>query len=508
MLAMAQIQYIKHMRDMEDKKISEIARTVNVNWRTAKKYADREDWNIPGEKRRTKRRPVMGPFEEIIDAWLLEDRLLPKKQRHTAKRIYDRLVVEHGFVGGERTVREYVARRKQELKVQKQERYAKLEHPGGEAQADFATIKVIKAGKFVEIECLTLSFPYSNAGFAYAVPAKNAECLLEALKRLFEHIGGAPQKIWFDNLPAAVRKVLTGGDRQLTEIFTRFCLHYRFEAVFCNTGRGNEKGSVESKVGFMRRNWFVPVPGFKSWEQVNAQTWQRAIEDMYRPHYEKHSQIAELWDEEKAKLLPLPRVPFEVVRLETATVDKYGRIRFDLASHLLPWANPGEVVLLKVYWDRIEILNQGLELLGTCGRPYSTRETPIDWVAHLELFRWKPRALAYSSLINHLPEALKEFFLSREGDSRGRRIELVRQLLRSGHTIQEIADAVAAAAEEGVQDDTGAVYHLLYRLTHGHIPEGIPDRYTPATVAGYKPDVSVYDRLTGRGGDPAGPRVT
>ncbi|HIE12988.1 MAG TPA: IS21 family transposase, partial [Desulfotomaculum sp.] len=423
MLAMAQIQYIKHMRDKEDRMISEIARTVNVDWRTAKKYADREDWNLLQGKRRTKKRPVMGPVEEIIDTWLLEDRLLPKKQRHTAKKIYDRLTAEHGFLGGERTVREYVALRKRELKVQEQERYAKLEHPGGEAQADFAAIRVIEAGKFKEIKCLILSFPYSNAGFPYAVPAENAECLLEALRRLFERIGGVPPKVWFDNLPPAVRKLLTGGDRQLTETFQRFCLHYRFEPVFCNTGRGNEKGNVENKVGFTRRNWFVPVPGFAGWEQINADLWQRAEEDMHRPHYEKHCQIAELWVEEKAKLLPLPGVPFEVVRVETATVDKYARIRFDGDHYDLPRGNPGEVVLLKVYWDRIEILNGSLQLLSICGRPYSAKEALIDWVAHLELFRRKPRALAYSSLVNHLPAALKEYFLSREGSLRRQRIE-------------------------------------------------------------------------------------
>ncbi|MBT9159592.1 MAG: hypothetical protein DDT26_00851 [Dehalococcoidia bacterium] len=140
------------------------------------------------KQQRCKKRPIIGPFEEIVDTWLLEDSLSPKKQRHTARRIYDRLVSEHEFSGGERTVREYVARRKHELWVQEQERYAKLEHPGGEAQADFKTVKVVENGQLKEIKCLVLSFPFSNAGFPYAVPAENAECFLEALKCLFERM--------------------------------------------------------------------------------------------------------------------------------------------------------------------------------------------------------------------------------------------------------------------------------------------------------------------------------
>ncbi|MFW0858707.1 MAG: IS21 family transposase [Dehalococcoidia bacterium] len=456
------------------------------------------------KQQRCKKRPIIGPFEEIVDTWLLEDSLSPKKQRHTARRIYDRLVSEHEFSGGERTVREYVARRKHELWVQEQERYAKLEHPGGEAQADFKTVKVVENGQLKEIKCLVLSFPFSNAGFPYAVPAENAECFLEALKCLFEYIGAVPKKIWLDNLSVAVTKVFTGGDRKLTEIFERFCLHYRFEATFCNVGCGNEKGHVENKVGFIRRNWFVPPPRFEDWEQLNTELLQRAETDMHRTHYEKDRGIAELWAEERAKFLTLPGVPFEVVRLITATVDKYTRVRFEDRPYDVPRARPGERVLLKVYWDRVEILNRELQPLGTLRRPYSAKETPIDWVSHLDIYRRKPRALEYSSYIQHLPPAVKEFFLNREGAARRQRIELVSELLQSEYTIEQIATAVAAATKDGIEYDAGGIRHLLYRQTHRYIPETISDDYTPACILNYAPDMRVYDQLIRNGGGPGG----
>jgi transposase len=447
----------------------------------------------------------MGPFQEIVDTWLLESMQEPRKYRHTAKRIYDRLVAEHSFTGSERAVREYVAQRKRVLRVEKEERFAKLEHPGGEAQADFATVKIVDDGKIREIRCLVLSFPFSNAGFPFAVPSENAECFLEALKRLFEHIGAVPRRIWLDNLPAAVAKVLQGGDRKLTGVFARFCLHYRFEPVFCNTGCGNEKGHVENKVGFTRRNWFVPYPVFRDWEQLNAELLQKAEADLERRHYEKGQDIAQLWAAERAELLALPGVPFEVVRISAATVDKYARIRFADHTYDVPRAYPGERLILKVYWDRLEILSEDLKLLGEHGRPYSAQETHIDWLSHLDLYRRKPRALAYSSYLDYLPQDLQDYFLNREGSLRRQRIELVIELLKSGYTILEIATAIAIAAQKGIEHDAGGVRHLLYRQTHRHLPETLPDTYTPAAVVNYAPDISVYDRLT-RGGGSGGLR--
>lgn len=144
-------KHIRNMRNLKGCSITEIARRMRINWRTAKKYADEEDFNTK-IKRPHKKRPALDPYTDIIDAWLIEDFNKPKKQRHTAKRIYDRLVAEYGFKGSERSVRAYVAKRKKELKLEGQEAYHRLEHPGGEAQ----------------VRLLVMSFPYINAAYAYA----------------------------------------------------------------------------------------------------------------------------------------------------------------------------------------------------------------------------------------------------------------------------------------------------------------------------------------------------
>src|SRR5579875_1689261 len=132
MLTVPQQQYIRHLREVEGCGIQEIATRVGVNWRTAKKYADRDDWNVPVQRQRAPH-PVLGPYLEIIDTWLLDDERLPRKQRHTARRIFHRLQKEFGFRGGERTVSEYVAKRRKQLALERAEHYERLEHPGGEA---------------------------------------------------------------------------------------------------------------------------------------------------------------------------------------------------------------------------------------------------------------------------------------------------------------------------------------------------------------------------------------
>ncbi|TRM13212.1 transposase [Lentibacillus cibarius] len=131
---------------------------------------------------------------------------------------------------------------------------------GGEAQIDFGTTDIIYEEAWLQVKYLVMSFPYSNAAFLVVFPREDLTCFLEGLKLLFKQAGGVPRKLWFDNLSAAVVKIKEHGKRKLTEMFQRFQLHYRFEAVFCNPRSGHEKGNVENKVGTSRRNWFIPIP--------------------------------------------------------------------------------------------------------------------------------------------------------------------------------------------------------------------------------------------------------
>jgi len=203
---MPQQQYIKFLREIEGHNISEIAEQVGVHWRTAKKYADKDDWNITVFKK-SRKSPVMDPFKEVVDTWLIEDSLLPRKQRHTGVHIFNRLKDEYGFTGGLRTVTTYVSKRRKDLEFERAKSYQRLEHPGGEAQVDFTTIHVSHECQLILYKLLIMSFPFSNAAFVYPVPAENQECFLQGLKTLFKMVGGVPQRIWFDTLSAAVVEV-------------------------------------------------------------------------------------------------------------------------------------------------------------------------------------------------------------------------------------------------------------------------------------------------------------
>ena len=149
--------------------------------------------------------------------------------------------------------------------------YLPLEHPKGWGQVDFglAEAEWDATGERFPFYALTSSFPVSKHEVTQAFPSQNQKCLLEGMKRFFERIGGVPPRLRFDNMTTAVAQVLKDGERVLTDDFTRFMLHYRFQADFCNPVSGNEKSNVENKVGHNRRNAFVPVPVIASFDEFN-----------------------------------------------------------------------------------------------------------------------------------------------------------------------------------------------------------------------------------------------
>ena len=490
---MAEIKYIKHLREKKGQSIQAISDTLGIDWRTAKKYADCEDFNLAVPQRRKRSRPVMGPYETIVDAWLLADRKLPRKQWHTAKRIYDRLIQECDFKGGERTVREYVSLRKQQL-GQEDEVFAQLSHPMGHTQTDFGEFHAFRNGSLMAFQYLVLSFPYSNAGFAQVLPGENSECLLEGLKWIFQHLGGVPHKIRFDNLSAAV--TLRKKNRKINESFDRFCLHYGFEAEFCNVACANEKGNVESKVGYSRRNWFVPIPSIDDISTFNQQLFQKAEADMKRSHYTKGDSIKELFAQEQAQLLILPTVSYDVVRWDTAMVDKYGRIKFDKHYYHGVPAGAGESVIVKASWNTVEIFNKDYEAMVQYPRTYNQKAEAINWQAQFKLFSRKPRAAQHSVHFELLPPAIQDYLSSSFSDTGElkRRLRFLSQLAVD-HELDALAVAITQARQKG-QTDVGVIRHELYRFTNPERLLPLLEEYTPACLHGYRPDLSQYDRLT------------
>src|SRR5208283_966897 len=232
----------------------------------------------PGyQRQQAVKRPKLGPWLGVIDAVLEEDKRRPARQRHTAKRIFDRLREEHGFSGGYTIVKDYV----RAATLHDREMFIPLTHPAGEAQADFGEAVVVVAGVKQKAHYLVVDLPHSDDCFVMAFPAETTEAFLEGHVRAFAYFGGVPTRILYDNTKIAVARILGDGTRQKTRAFSELQSHYLFAEKFGRPAKGNDKGKVEGLVGYARRNFLVPIPRVASWEELN----QRLLEQC-RQHRE------------------------------------------------------------------------------------------------------------------------------------------------------------------------------------------------------------------------------
>lgn len=221
----------------------------------------------PGYRRRE--RPVskkLGSHMAWIDAVIEGDRGVHKKQRHTARRIFERLRDERGFSGGYTIVREYVA----QVALRTREMFVPLSHRPGHAQADFGEADGYIAGKKVRFHYFCMDPPHSDGCFVKAYPAETAEAFCDGHVAAFEFFGGVPQSILYDNTRLAVAKIVKGGQRLRAQMFAELQSHYLFDDRFGRPGKGSDKGKVEGLVGYTRRNFMTPLPAADNFEALNA----------------------------------------------------------------------------------------------------------------------------------------------------------------------------------------------------------------------------------------------
>ena len=228
----------------------------------------------PGYRRQSPpRKPKLDPYTGVIDRILEDDLRRPRKQRHTAKRIFERLRDEYGFDGGYTTVKDYVRENRRQTK----EMFVPLSHAPGHAQCDFGEALVVIGGVERKAHCFVIDLSHSDGCFVKAYPAETTEAFLDGHVSAFAYLGGVPQSILYDNTRLAVAKILGDGRRQRTRAFTELQSHYLFEDRFGRPGKGNDKGKVEGLVGYARRNFLVPVPSFESFDALNACLERRCL---------------------------------------------------------------------------------------------------------------------------------------------------------------------------------------------------------------------------------------
>ncbi|WP_065504801.1 IS21 family transposase [Bifidobacterium breve] len=235
----------------------EIARRLGVSRDTVRKYATMEDCS-PKPAAGKGRRSLIDACSGTVDSWLSADRLMPRKQRHTARRVYARLVEEEGFEGSYSSVRRYVRRWREEHRSDG-DGYLELDWGAGVMQVDFGEAVATIGGNDARIHCLVATFPHSNMRYVAATPGENAECVCEGLAQILDHIGMVPRVLVLDNATGAGLRV-AWNKVTVVRVFAMFCDHYRLETRSCNPYSGNEKGSVENAVGFLRRNLMAPSP--------------------------------------------------------------------------------------------------------------------------------------------------------------------------------------------------------------------------------------------------------
>jgi transposase len=273
---------VRHAVRIEGLSERAAARRFGIDPRTVNKIMK---FSVPPGYVRKKppRKPKLDPFIPVIEGILGDDKSRPRKQQHTAKRIFERLRDEHGFAGGITIVKDYVAGWLQRA----QEMFIPLVHAPGHAQADFGEAIGVIGGVERKIHFFAMDLPHSDACFVVGYPAETTEAFCDGHVRAFAFFGGVPKSIVYDNTRIVVARILGDGKRQRTRAFNELQSHYLFEDRFGRPGKGNDKGKVEGLVGYARRNFLVPIPVFESFEALNGhllECCRRRMADCLRGH--------------------------------------------------------------------------------------------------------------------------------------------------------------------------------------------------------------------------------
>ena len=306
----AQVRYAVQIEGVSRR---EAARRYGIDPRTVAKMLA---FSVPPGYRRSRppARPKLDSFTGIIDAILAADEARPKKQRHTAKRIFERLRDEHGYAGGITIVKDYVLSRR----LRHREVFVPLRHDPGHAQVDFGEALAEIAGVERKIHFFAMDLPHSDACFVRAYPAETAEAFCDGHNAAFSFFGKVPGSILYDNTTLAVARILGDGVRQRTRVFSELQSHYVFADRFGRPGKGNDKGKVEGLVGWARRNLLVPVPRAASFTALNEQLLEgcrRRFGDRLRAHEET---IGERLVRDLAAFHELPPAPYDACEKKQA----------------------------------------------------------------------------------------------------------------------------------------------------------------------------------------------
>jgi transposase len=472
-----------------------VCREFDIHWDTLQKILSHAE--PPGYRRTAPRpRPKLDPFLPVIHQILKDDSKAPRKQRHTARRIYQRLCDEYGYSGGLTIIRQAVtAWRRSHAEV-----FVPLAHRPGEAQVDFGQAEITLDGQATKVALFVMTLPYSDAIFVCAFPRECTEAFLEGHVRAFAFLGGVPRRISYDNSKIAVAKITGGRDRKLTAAFLRLQSHHLFEHHFCRVRRPNEKGHVETLIGYARRNYLVPVPAVHGGlEPLNAGLEVRCRDDLERRLRGKPATKAELLAQERASLLPLPAEAFVAARVEQLRADSLSLIRFDTNDYSVPTEFAHHPVTAVGTIDTVQIVAAD-RVVASHRRCWGREQVHYNPVHYLALLERKPGALDFAAPLEgwELPACfgILRRRLEAELDGLGTRQFIKVLRLLEWASLEELTRAVERALELGTCDADAVRLIVEHRRESPARLFSLDGRPHLALVSVPAVDLSAYASLT------------
>ncbi len=457
-------------------------------------------------------RPKLGPLLAAIDAMLTYDLTAPRKQRHSAHRIWTRLVSENEAAVAESTVRQYVRQRRRELGQHRPETMVPQVHEAGdEAEMDLYEAVVQFAWGREKVQFFEMRACHSGASFHWPLRTVHQQAFLEAHVHAFEHFGGVFARIRYDNLAQAVRKVLRGRSRLESERFVVMRSHYGFAAEFCQPGlRGaHEKGGVEGEVGYFRRNHLVPVPEVADWEHLVDHCQFGMNTELSRHVDGRAASIGDHWAAERSQLRPLPADRFDTRLHMTARVDAKSRVSVLRNRYSVPSTLSG--MLVEVAADTLAVvMRSGGREVARHRRVYGIGHDRLVLDHYLEVLHFKPRALAGSLPLRQaiddgsFPSSYTDFhrhLVGRLGESEGARQMVDVLMLHRHYGPVLVISAVEQALDAGAYDHA-AVALLARALAEPPRPAlRAPPLQLLTSPQVPIPDCRHYDQLLTRGDD-------
>jgi transposase len=476
MLTVDQYSYIRTAHRVYGKTIKQIARETGHSKNTVKKALRGE---YSGYKPRIGQPyPVLGPHVKTIDQWLNDDKERPKKQRHTAVRVFNRLKQEYDFQGSETTVRRYVREAKLRLGVSGREVFIPSDPQAGvEAEVDWGVCIAILGGIETRLKFFCMRSKFSGKHFVQCYPCERQQAFFDGHIKGFSFFGGVFPVLIYDNLTTAVQKILCGKNRVLQESYDKFRGYYNFTPRFCNPGQGHEKGGVEGLVGYARRNYMVPVPKADSLEELNQRLLKECLS--YGDHQiagREHT-VNELYEKEKGDLLSLPDIAFSNLETAGSKVDKYATVMV----------------------DKVEIF-YGSKKIASHGRLYGNNKWSLLPEHYLELILRRPQAFESARVIrqwrSNWPlclERLLDKFCQKQGYTKGIKDFILVLMLYKDHSAEDIESAVETALSSGAGSSQAVRHILIHKECDRDQSFSALENWQTFPA----PDVSIYEQIGG-----------